>query len=392
MEHKSIYFDYNATTPIDPAVLEVMMPYLTDAYGNAASAHFFGQAAKGAVETARVQLAELIGAEPREIIFTSGATESDNLAIKGVAEIYAEKGKHIITCATEHPAVLDTCDYLEAKGWRITRLGVDEFGRVSPDAVADAITPETVLVSIMAANNETGTVHPLEQIGAICHERGVIFHTDAAQAVGKIPIDVQRMQIDLMSISGHKIYAPKGVGALYVRGKGPRVRLACQMHGGGHESKLRSGTINVPGVVGIGAAAARSAELMDEESARIRGLRDRLVASLTAQIDCVKLNGHPTQRLPNTANLSFAYVEGEAIIGRMQDIACSTGSACSSASLSPSHVLEAMGVSDELSHGAIRLSLGRFTTQEQVDYAVGKFVQVVEQLRQMSPFYEAKTK
>ncbi len=384
-----IYMDNNATTPLDPRVLEAMMPYLTEKFGNAASrSHIFGWKAEEAVENARRQVAEVIGADAKDIVWTSGATESDNLAIKGIAEMYAEQGNHIITAATEHKAVLDTCHYLQSRGCPVTVLPVDEFGLVSAAQVAAAMTDKTVLVSIMAANNEIGTIHPVAEIGKLCKERGVLFHSDATQAFGKIPLSVEAMGIDLMSISGHKIYGPKGVGALYVRRKSPRVRLTGQMHGGGHERGMRSGTLNVPGIVGLGAAAEIAQRGMTEESGRISALRDRLHAGITAKTDHVRLNGHPTRRLPNTLNLSFAYVEGESLMMKFKDLAVSSGSACTSASLEPSYVLRALGVPDDLAHSSIRFSLGRFNTAEEIDLAIERVNAAVAELRQLSPLYE----
>jgi cysteine desulfurase len=381
--------DNNATTPLDPRVLEAMMPYLTEKFGNAASrSHIFGWKAEEAVENARRQVAEVIGADAKDIVWTSGATESDNLAIKGIAEMYAEQGNHIITAATEHKAVLDTCHYLQSRGCPVTVLPVDEFGLVSAAQVAAAMTDKTVLVSIMAANNEIGTIHPVAEIGKLCKERGVLFHSDATQAFGKIPLSVEAMGIDLMSISGHKIYGPKGVGALYVRRKSPRVRLTGQMHGGGHERGMRSGTLNVPGIVGLGAAAEIAQRGMTEESGRISALRDRLHAGITAKTDHVRLNGHPTRRLPNTLNLSFAYVEGESLMMKFKDLAVSSGSACTSASLEPSYVLRALGVPDDLAHSSIRFSLGRFNTAEEIDLAIERVNAAVAELRQLSPLYE----
>ena len=384
-----IYMDHNATTPLDPVVLAIMLPYLSDDFGNAASrSHAYGWKAEAAVEKARAQVAAVIGAEAKEIIFTSGATESDNLAIKGVAEMYREKGNHIITAATEHKAVIDTCKYLAEHGFDVTFLPVDEYGLVTLEQVEEAITPRTILITLMAANNEIGTIHPLAEIGAAAKQRGVLFHSDATQAFGKIPLAVQALGLDLASISGHKIYGPKGVGALYVRRKEPRVRLACQMHGGGHERGMRSGTMNVAGIVGLGEAAELAARNMMTEGPRIGALRDRLHKGITDALDHVKLNGHPTQRLPNTLNLSFAYVEGEALMMKMRDVAVSSGSACTSASLEPSYVLKAIGVGDDLAHGSLRFSLGRFTTEEEVDFAAGRVVLAVRELRELSPLYE----
>jgi len=384
-----IYLDNNATTPVDPRVLDAMTPYLTDTFGNAASrSHVFGWRAEEAVERARGQVAAVIGASEKDIVWTSGATESDNLAIKGVVEMYAEKGDHVVTAATEHKAVLDTCKYLESRGCEVTYLPVDGHGRVTAQQVAEAIGDRTVLVTIMAANNEIGTIHPIAEIGAVCRERSVFFHTDATQAFGKIPLDVEAMHIDLLSCSGHKIYGPKGVGALYVRRRNPRVRLAAQMHGGGHERGMRSGTLNVPGIVGFGAAAEVAMRQMPEEAARLTALRDRLQDRIMARLDHVTLNGHPTERLPQTLNLSFAYVEGEALMMKFKDLAVSSGSACTSASLEPSYVLRALGVGDALAHSSIRFSLGRFNTEEEIDFAVEQIAEGVKQLRRLSPLYE----
>ena len=384
-----IYLDHNATTPVDPRVLEAMMPYLTGVFGNAASRnHSFGWKAEAAVEAAREQIANLIGATAREIIFTSGATESDNLAIKGAAQMYRDKGNHIITAKTEHKAVIDTCRKMEKDGFDVTWLGPDEYGVVSAEKVAAAITDRTILITIMAANNETGVLNPVAEIGKAAKARGVIFHCDATQAMGKVPVNVEQMQVDLLSMSAHKMYGPKGIGALYVRGRGPRVRLACQMDGGGHERGMRSGTLNVPGAVGMGMACEICRAEMSEEAAREETLRDRLYDGITARLHHVTLNGHPTRRLPNTLNLSFAYVEGEALMMKMKDIAVSSGSACTSASLEPSHVLNAMGVSEELAHNSIRFSLGRSTTEEEIDYTIDRVVKAVKELWELSPLYE----
>ena len=384
-----IYMDYNATTPVDPRVLEAMMPYLTDAFGNAASrSHAFGWRAEAGVEKAREQVAALIGAGPKDIVFTSGATESDNLAVKGVAAMYEEKGNHVVTCLTEHKAIIDPCKRLEEAGHEVTWLTPDEFGRVSPEQVDEAITGRTILITLMAANNEVGTLHPIAEIGKVAKAREVFFHTDATQAVGKVAIDVEAMGIDLLSMSAHKIYGPKGVGALYVRRRKPRVRLTCQMDGGGHERGMRSGTLNVPGIVGFGAACEIAGDQLAGAAARVGAMRDRREAGITKRVDHVKRNGHPDQRLPGTSNLSFAYVEGEALMMKMKDIAVSSGSACTSASLEPSHVLRAMAVADDLAHSSIRFSLGRFTTEEEVDFAIERTAGAVEQLRQLSPLYE----
>ena len=384
-----IYLDNNATTALDKRVLEAMMPYLTTDYGNAASrSHALGWKAEAGVEAAREQVAKLIGAEAKDMVFTSGATESDNLAIKGVAEMYHEKGNHIITCPTEHKAVIDTCKRLAEKGCEITWLKPDEFGRVSAQQVSDAITDKTILITLMLANNEIGTLHPIAEIGKVAKARGVIFHTDATQAAGKVPINVDAMGIDLLSLSGHKLYGPKGVGALYVRRRGPRVRLSCQMDGGGHERGMRSGTLNVPGIVGLGKACELCMAEMDAESLRVRTLRDRLQEGILSRLDHVKVNGHLTQRMPGTLNVSFAYVEGEAMMMKMKDLAVSSGSACTSASLEPSHVLHAIGVGDDMAHSSIRFSLGRFNTQEEIDFAIEQVTKSVRELREMSPLYE----
>jgi len=388
-----IYLDYNATTPIDPRVLDAMMPFLTSAYGNPASkSHAFGWQAEAAVETAREQLADLIGASTREIVWTAGATESNNLALRGAAEMYRDRGQHIITCRTEHRAVLDPCQHLAEAGWLLTVLDVDPTGRLDPQQVADAITDQTVLVSVMAANNEVGTLHPIAEIGAVCKARGVLLHCDATQAVGKVPIDVQTMGIDLLSASGHKIYGPKGVGCLYVRRRDPRVRLCCQIHGGQHERGLRSGTLNVPGIVGFGQAAAICREEMPDEAVRLAKLRDRLHHGILDGLDDVYLNGHPTERLPNTLNLSFAYVEGEALMMRLRALAVSSGSACTSESREPSHVLTAMGVDETRINSSLRITLGRYTTAEEIDRAVDEIVRGVTQLRELSPLYELARK
>jgi cysteine desulfurase len=384
-----IYFDNNATTPLDGRVLQAMMPYLTTEFGNAASKnHPFGWKAEAAVEEARQKVAALIGAEAKDLVFTSGATESDNLAVKGVAEMYRQKGNHIITCPTEHKAVIDTCRYLEKLGYEVTWLKPDSFGALSAEQVAAAVTDKTILITLMAANNEIGTLHPLAEIGKVAKARGVLFHTDATQMVGKLPLDVEAMGIDLLSLSGHKINGPKGVGALYVRRRNPRVRLAIQMHGGGHERGMRSGTLNVPGIVGLGAAVDICRGEMAEEARRLTALRDRLHQGIASNLDHVTLNGHPTERLPGTLNLSFAFVEGEALMMKISGIAVSSGSACTSASLEPSHVLKAVGVGDDLAHSSIRFSLGRFNTEEEIDYAIEQVARAVKELRELSPLYE----
>jgi len=392
-EHRTVYMDNHATTPTDPRVLEAMLPYFCEKFGNAASRHHrYGWEAEDAVEHAREQIARLIGAKPKEIIFTSGATESDNLAIKGVLEFYREKGNHIVTVVTEHKAVLDPCRALESRGLAtVTYLPVDRFGCIDLDDLRRAITDRTVLISIMHANNEIGTIHPLAEVGKIAKEKGVLFHTDATQAVGKIPLHVESMGIDLMSFTAHKLYGPKGCGALYVRSHAPRVRLAPQIHGGGHERGLRSGTLNVPGIVGFGAACEIAQREMASEAERIRALRERLYEKITRELDEVYLNGHPTERLPGNLNLSFAYVEGESLLLGLKDIAVSSGSACTSATLEPSYVLKALGVSEELAHSSIRFGLGRFNTAEEVEYVADRVIHEVRRLRAMSPLY-AKAK
>ena len=384
-----IYLDYAATCPVDPRVLEAMIPCFTDNYGNAASrTHVFGWRSEEAVEAARIEIARTVNADPKEITFTSGATESNNLAIKGIAEYLSEKGRHIITVVTEHKAVLDACKHLERKGYDVTYLPVNTDGLVTVEQVAEAIRPDTILVSIMFANNETGVIQPIAEIGALCHERKVLLHTDAVQAFGKVPIDVQEMGIDLMSISAHKIYGPKGVGALYVRRRRPRVRLSPQLHGGGHERGNRSGTLNVPGIVGFGEAARIARETMKEESARIFGIREHLRKRFIDEIPHSIVNGTLDAHLPGTLNISFAYVEGESLLMGLKDIAVSSGSACTSASLEPSYVLRAMGLNDELAHSSLRITIGRQTTLEEVDYVADRVKEQVERLREMSPLWE----
>jgi cysteine desulfurase len=375
---------------MDPRVLEAMLPYFVEKFGNAASRnHAFGWAAEEAVETARKRIARLIKADPKEIVFTSGATESDNLALKGVLEMYKEKGNHIITSATEHRAVLDTAKSLEAKGLAtVTYLPVDKQGMINPEDVRKALTEKTVLISVMLANNEIGTINPIQDIGKVAKERGVLFHCDATQGVGKIPVDVQAMGIDLMSFSAHKIYGPKGVGALYVRKKNPRVRIAAQIDGGGHERGMRSGTLPVPLIVGFGKACELCEQEMPAESARLATMRDRLQAGIMAALEESYLNGHPTNRLPGNLNISFAYVEGESLLMGMKEIALSSGSACTSATLEPSYVLRALGVGTELAHSSIRFGLGRFNTDEEIDYTIKKVIEIVTKLREMSPLYE----
>jgi cysteine desulfurase len=383
-----IYMDYHATTPVDPRVLDAMLPYFREEFGNAASkSHSFGWRAEEAVEAARAEVAQLIGATSKEIVFTSGATESDNLAVKGAAHFYKDKGRHVVTCRTEHKAVLDPMHRLEREGYEVTYLPVGPDGRVDPGDVAKALRPDTILVSIMHANNETGVLHPVEEIGRIAREKGVAFHCDAVQAVGKVPFDVEKLNVDLASISAHKMYGPKGVGALYVRRK-PRVRLIAEMDGGGHERGYRSGTLNVPGIVGLGKACAVARTDMAEEAARVLVLRERLRKGLLARIELVSVNGSLEHRLPGNLNVSFAYVEGEALMMAVKEVAVSSGSACTSASLEPSYVLRAMGVSDELAHSSIRFGLGRFTTEEEVDYVVDLFATKVKKLRDMSPLWE----
>src|SRR5262244_1012647 len=384
-----IYMDNHATTPMDPRVLEAMLPYFMEKFGNAASRnHPFGWTAEEAVENAREQIAKLVGATAKEIIFTSGATESDNLAIKGVAEMYREKGNHIITAVTEHKAVLDTCKRLEKYGYRVTYLPVQKDGLVDLDDLKRAMDDKTILVTIMAANNEIGVLQPWTDIGKLCHERGVIFHTDATQAVGKVPIDVIKQNIDLMSISAHKMYGPKGVGALYVRRKNPRVQISPIIDGGGHERGMRSGTLNVPGIAGLGKACAIAIEEMPRESCRLAGLRNRLRDKIMGRLDEVYINGSMERRLPGNLNISFAYVEGESLLMGINDVAVSSGSACTSATLEPSYVLKALGTGDDLAHSSIRFGLGRFNTEAEVDYVADKLVDVVTRLRELSPLYE----
>jgi len=384
-----IYMDNNATTRTDPRVVQAMLPYFTEKFGNAASrSHAFGWEAEAAVEEAREQIATLLGASAKEMIFTSGATESNNLAIKGVAAMYKKKGNHVITQATEHKATLDTCKRLEREGYQVTYLPVDQYGQVHADQVAEALTDKTILVTIMAANNEIGTVQPIKAIGRMCKEKGVLFHTDAVQAVGKLPIDVEEMGIDLLSLSAHKIYGPKGQGALYVRKKDPRVRLEPQIDGGGHERGMRSGTLAVPLIVGLGKACDIARNEMAQESEKTFRLRERLRKGIMDQLPESYLNGHPTERLPGNANISFAYVEGEGLMMGMKEVAVSSGSACTSASLEPSYVLRALGVGDELAHSSIRFGVGRFNTEAEVDYVVDLVVREVNRLREMSPLYE----
>lgn len=386
-----IYMDNNATTPLDPRVLEAMLPYLTDRFGNAASrSHSFGWTAEAAVDRARGQVAALLGADEKEIVFTSGATESDNLAIIGAARYYKDKGNHLIVSTIEHKAVLDSAHALEQEGFEVTFLPVDAEGRVSPEAVAAAIRPGTILCSIMLANNEIGTVQPIAEIGAVCRQRGVLFHCDAVQGLGRVPFDVGRMNVDLVSISAHKMYGPKGIGALYVRKARPRVRLQPLIHGGGHERGLRSGTLPVHQIVGLGEAAeiCRQELAEGEPIERVRRMKDRLWSSLSSGLDLVYLNGSATHRLPNNLNVSFAFVEGEGLMMAIRDVAVSSGSACTSASLEPSYVLRALGVREDLAHTSIRFGLGRFTTEEEVDYVIDLVTRKVRELREMSPLYE----
>jgi cysteine desulfurase len=388
LSRRPIYMDNHATTPVDPQVLEAMLPYFSQVFGNAASVdHEYGAEAARAVETARQQIAQAINARPDEIIFTSGATESDNLAILGVAERYADRGNHIITCVTEHKAVLDTCHHLERRGWQVTYLPVDQQGLLDPDDVRRAITPNTVLISIMAANNEIGVLAPLAEIGQIAREHEVLFHTDAAQAVGHIPIDVEAMNIDLLSMSAHKIYGPKGIGALYVRKLRPRVRLAEQMHGGGHERGMRSGTLNVPGIVGLGKALEIAGKEMRAEGERSRGLRDRLWTGLQAKLDHVELNGHPTQRLPHNLSIAIPGVESRSLLVQIKnDVALSTGSACTTAKVEPSHVILALGYGEERAHRSVRFGLGRENTEADVSFVVERLATVTQRLRQLYRF------
>jgi cysteine desulfurase len=396
-----IYMDNHATTRLDPRVLEAMMPWLTENYGNAASrSHGFGWAADQAVETARAQVAKLIGATAREIVFTSGATESDNLAITGAVEGQGRSGGvapgHVVTQATEHKAVLDTCAWLEKRGCRVTVLPVDAEGLIRIEDLRGALDSgggqeKPVLVTILAANNEIGTLQPVDEIGALCRERGVLFHSDAAQAVGKVPVDVNRSNVDLLSISGHKMYGPKGIGALYVRRSQPRVALAEQMHGGGHERGMRSGTLNVPGIVGLGAACAMAGAEMEAEAARLASLRDRLQAKLLAGLDGVRVNGSQKHRLPGNLNMTFEHVDSETLMMGVKEVALSSGSACTSARIEPSHVLRALGLGEEAAHSSIRFGLGRFNTEEEVDYVAERLVDVVKKLRELSPEYAELT-
>jgi len=384
-----IYLDNNATTPMDPRVLEAMLPYFTEKFGNAASRnHSFGWVAEEAVDYAREQVAKLINADPKEIIFTSGATEADNLAIKGVYEMYASKGNHIITCTTEHKAVLDTCKHIEKAGGEVTYLNVQEDGLIDLNELENAITDKTILITIMYGNNETGVVQPIREISKIARKHGILFFTDGTQAVGKIPVDVNADGIDLMAFSGHKMYGPKGVGALYVRRKNPRVKVTSQMDGGGHERGMRSGTLNVPAIVGFGKACELCMNEMESEAKRLSAMRDRLENSLM-ELEETYVNGNREHRLPHTANISFKYVEGEGLMmGFNKNIALSSGSACTSASLEPSYVLKALGLGDDLAHSSLRFGLGRFTTEEQIDFTINAIKETVTKLREMSPLWE----
>lgn len=386
-----VYMDHHATTPADPRVVEAMLPYFSEVFGNAASRnHEYGWRAEEAVETARGQIARLIGAIPREVIFTSGATESNNLALKGFAERRVDRGNHIITCVTEHKAVLDPCRRLEKQGFQVTYLPVGRDGLFEVQRLEDAITAKTILISVMYANNETGVIQPIAEIGRVARERGVAFHVDAAQAVGKIPVDVERDRIDLLSLTAHKMYGPKGVGALYVRRRAPRVEIAPLMDGGGHERGMRSGTLNVPAIVGFGEAAAICQSGMAAEGARLSALRNRLLERLRERINDIAVNGSLDHRLPHNLNVSFAHVDGESLLmGLAPDVAVSSGSACTSAIPEPSHVLRAMGVPDRLAHSSIRFGLGRFNSEEEVDYVASKVEQVVSRLRELSPSYES---
>ncbi len=384
-----IYMDNHATSPMDPRVLEAMIPFFTEKFGNAASRnHSFGWEAEQAVEKAREQIAKLIGASAKEIIFTSGATESNNLAIKGIAEMYKERGNHIITQVSEHKAVLDTCKRLEKYGYRVTYLPVKADGLIDLEDLRRAMDEKTILVTIMSANNEIGVIQPIAEIGKLCHERGVIFHTDAVQAVGKIPMDVQAMNIDVLSLTAHKIYGPKGVGALYVRRRNPRVQIAAQIDGGGHERGMRSGTLNVPSIVGLGKACEIAGEEMPVEAARLQALRDHLRQRLESVLDYVEVNGSWEHRLPGNLNMSFVYVEGESLLMGINDVAVSSGSACTSATLEPSYVLKALGLGDDVAHSSIRFGLGRFNTMAECDYVADKVIGIVQKLRELSPLYE----
>ncbi|MDE0035394.1 MAG: IscS subfamily cysteine desulfurase [Deltaproteobacteria bacterium] len=386
-----IYFDNHATTPVDPRVVDAMLPFFTEQFGNSASKHAFGWEAEAAVHQARKHIGNLIGAAPKEIVFTSGATESDNLAIKGVAELHRDRGDHIITCAAEHKAVLDCCKFLERQGYRVTYLPVDAYGRVDMDRLRTAIDDRTLLISIMLANNEVGTIQPLAEIGRIAEEHGILFHTDATQAVGKMPVDVAAWGVHLLSMTAHKLHGPKGVGALYVSARRPAARLSPTIHGGGHEGGMRSGTLNVPGIVGFGKACEIAREEMATELPHISRLRDRLETGLFSRLDELHLNGHPTERLCGNLNVAFGYVEGESLIMGLNDVAVSSGSTCTSAALEPSHVLKAMGVREDLAHGSLRFGLGRFNTEEEVDYVLDRVEEEVTRLRGLSPLYAKRS-
>ena len=384
-----IYMDSHATTPLDPRVLEAMMPYLTNHFGNAASStHLFGEHAKDAVDTARAQVADLIGCSDGEIVFTSGATESDNLAVKGVAYRYKDRGNHIITSTVEHHAVLDSCKALEESGFDVTYLPVDKYGMVHPQQVEDAITDQTVLISLIYVNGEVGTINPITEVGEIAEKYGILFHSDATQGIGKIESDVDKLKVDLMSFTAHKMYGPKGIGALYVRQKDPPIQLYPLLHGGGQENNIRSGTLNVPGIIGFGAACELCKGEMEEEANRIFALREQLYYGLNKRLDRIYLNGHPTQRIPGNLNLSFEFVESQSILSGLKEIALSSGSACNSDSVEPSYVLRAMGVKDELALGAIRFGLGRHNTKAEVDTVVECVAAQVARLRELSPLYE----
>lgn len=386
-----IYFDNHATTPVDPRVVDAMLPFFTEQFGNSASKHAFGWEAEAAVHQARKHIGNLIGAAPKEIVFTSGATESDNLAIKGVAELHRDRGDHIITCAAEHKAVLDCCKFLERQGYRVTYLPVDAYGTVDMDRLRAAIDDRTLLISIMLANNEVGTIQPLAEIGRIAEEHGILFHTDATQAVGKMPVDVAAWGVHLLSMTAHKLHGPKGVGALYVSARRPAARLSPTIHGGGHEGGMRSGTLNVPGIVGFGRACEIAREEMATELPHISRLRDRLETGLFSRLDELHLNGHPTERLCGNLNVAFGYVEGESLIMGLNDVAVSSGSTCTSAALEPSHVLKAMGVREDLAHGSLRFGLGRFNTEEEVDYVLDRVEEEVTRLRGLSPLYAKRS-
>ncbi len=380
-----IYLDNNATTRTDPRVVEAMLPYFAEVYGNAASrAHSFGWAAEEAVARARAQVASLLGADPREIVWTSGATESDNLALKGVMERYADKGDHMVTVTTEHKAVLDAAKHLEGTGRRVTYLGVDRQGRIDMDALENALTDRTVLVSVMMGSNEVGTLQPVAEIGALCRARGVLFHTDATQCIGKMPVNVQDLPVDLMSLTAHKMHGPKGVGALYVRRRAPRVRLSAQMDGGGHEQGMRSGTLNVPGIVGFGKACEICQNELSWEQEHLTRLRDRLIRGVLGTIKGTALNGHPTERLPHNASIAFEGVEGDALVTALSEVALSTGSACSSESLEPSYVLRALGMGDARAYSSVRFGVSRFTTDEEIDYVLDRLPEAVARLRRLS--------